>query len=215
MIYIPVIVKTKKGFKAPEMPVTTYPIYDPKLQKVIPVPIKRHFEEDKAAQKKLEKQEKNDEKKGQQVAKKKVTDKNLKPITSSGSSSKGKNPKDKRDAAGYKIKPTIVTKNLAKLPTRFRRVWPVLKADEGSIPKDAILAWEGMKESEFIVNITPPKSPHKDYRWIIFFYVRSSYEITKNKHPLVPFFILADKDFSWVRGRQPEFVPVPLNLLPY
>jgi hypothetical protein len=90
-----------------------------------------------------------------------------------------------------------------------------MRADEGSIPKDAILAWESMKESEFIVNITPPKSPHRDFRWIVFFYVRCSYEITKNKHPLVPFFILADKDFSWVKGKQPEFIPVPLNLLPY
>ena len=60
------------------MPVSTYPIYDPKLQKVIPVPIKRHFEENKKAQKQLEKKEKIDEKKGKKEAKKKELEKGRK-----------------------------------------------------------------------------------------------------------------------------------------
>lgn len=60
-----------------------------------------------------------------------------------------------------------------------------------------------------ILNLPAPKSPHKDFRWMVFFFVKAIYTVSKGKTPLIPFFILVHKNFRWRKGEMSPYVPVP------
>lgn len=183
--WIPVITKTSKKYHPPTIPSPDYSMWDPVKHKVVPVKVRREFHKPKKHA-----QKKLD--KAQERAKK----------------------TDRKDA-GYKIKPVHEKKTLAKPSKTFRRVWPPFKFDEGFIPGDAMVAWDSIKESEKVLNIPTMKSPHKDFRWMVFFYVRCLYKISKGATPLLPVFVLAHKDFKWTKGKLPSYIPVPRNLVPY
>ena len=65
------------------------------------------------------------------------------------------------------------------------------------------------------MNLGPPKSPHPDFRWMVFFYIKTLYNINDNIVPLLPVYVLAHKDFKWEKGKLPPYIPVPRSLVPY
>lgn len=95
---------------------------------------------------------------------------------------------------------------------RVIRVWPEFNTiRDGSVPEDAIYAWQGIKESKFIVlNVTVPKSFDPEYRWIIFMYLPCNYTMGDDETtPLIPVFILARNEFNYTKDKVPDSIPVP------
>jgi len=213
---IPVLVKTTPDFKVPTVPSTQYVMLNatsipkeatpsptnPNIYSyqngsvntsigVAPVPIQRDFQPDFYAQQKL------DQARQQNIA--------TKPSST----------------GGYDMPPPIPE---AERPNYFNvtppekgkvvNVWPPLKPEweEGTLPIDVKYAWNPILESETIVGLSPPASPDKEFRWILFFWMEAKYGLGENKKPpWIPVYILARSDFKWDRDQVPADIPVIKN----
>ena len=101
------------------------------------------------------------------------------------------------------------------IDNQLLRIWPSLKKSfaEGSIPIDAKFPWNPIKESDLMINLEPPKTVDKDYRWILFFWVETPYNVgSDGRQAWIPVYILTHAEFNWKKNEIPPEIPVPKNL---
>ena len=188
LAYVPVFVESSPDFLSPDYPATTFkmavPGKTPELQEVI---IQRQF----------------------------IPETNPLPLQDLALAKKY------NQTAGYNIAPVIERPLiLAGQPSgsvdsrgRVIRIWPqLITSRDGLLPQDGIFAWDGIKESELVLNSTLPPSFNSEYRWILLMYLQANYWVGEQGNiPLLPVYILARKDFHYTKNKIPEFIPVPQN----
>lgn len=185
--YVPVIVETAKDTKDMEIPSTTLKMVVPgKAQEVLDVPILRTFIPEDARTWPMQ-------------------DMSL--------------ALSHKDTFGHRVAeiaerpfiPVPLPNGTLNSKGKVIRVWPELVTSyDGILPQDGIPAWEGIAESELILNTTVPASFDPNYRWIVFMWIRANYWIGDDKKvPLLPVYILARKDFVLKKGEKPLHIPVP------
>lgn len=185
--YVPVIVETTKDTKGMDVPSTTLKMVVPgKLQEVVDIPIMRTLiPEDERGW----------------------------PLQDIALANLHK------DTFGHRVvelqEPPFIPVPLPNGTLNSRgkviRVWPELVTSyDGILPQDAIPAWEGIGESELILNTTVPASFDPNYRWVLYMWIRANYWVgDEEKVPLLPVYILARKDFIVKKGEKPLHIPVP------
>ena len=217
---IPVLVKTLPNISAPSAPVTSFTMLNgseliesvpnttdaiiklPKEQitKVAPVKLVRDFEVDTQAQKELEARR-------------------MKDVNNRLGPNGGYNvppPKPAGAPPGPVDHPMPNFFNISHPePGKLVRIWPPFRPEfeEGVMPMDVKYAWNPIPESELVVNLQPPPSPDREFRWIVYCWLEGQYKTgPRDRAPWIPIYVLARSDFQWSKNVIPSEIPTPKNL---
>lgn len=217
---IPVLVKTLPNISAPSAPVTSFMMLNgseliesvpnttdaiiklpkEKITKVAPVKLLRDFETDTQAQKELDAR--------------RIKDVNNLPGPSGGYNVPPPKPAGAAPGPAEHPMPNFFNISLPE-SGKLMRIWPPFRPEfeEGVMPMDVKYAWNPIPESELVVNLQPPPSPDREFRWIVLCWMEGEYKTgPRDRAPWIPIYVLARSDFQWSKNVIPTEIPTPKNL---